>query len=47
MGHASNGEAAACRVWTHGPWPMILLRGAQIVHFGSLCGEEWDIVIAA
>jgi len=20
---------------------MILLRGAQIVHFGSLCGDEW------
>jgi hypothetical protein len=27
--------------------PMILLRGAQIVHFGSLSGAEWDIVIAA
>ena len=27
--------------------PMILLRGVQIVHFGSLSGDEWDIVIAA
>ena len=26
---------------------MILLRGVQIVHFGSLSGDEWDIVIAA
>jgi hypothetical protein len=26
---------------------MSLLRGAQIVHFGSLSGEERDIVIAA
>ena len=23
---------------------MILLRGVQIVHFGSLSGDEWDIV---
>jgi hypothetical protein len=27
--------------------PMILLRGAQIIHFGSLSGDQWDIVIAA
>ena len=26
---------------------MILLRGVQIVHFGSLTCDEWDIVIAA
>ena len=26
---------------------MILLRGVQIVHFGSLSADEWDIVIAA
>jgi hypothetical protein len=25
--------------------PMILLRGVQIVHFGSISGDEWDIVI--
>jgi hypothetical protein len=24
---------------------MILLRGAQIVRFGSLSGDEWDIVV--
>jgi hypothetical protein len=26
---------------------MILLRGVQIVHFGSITGDERDIVIAA
>jgi hypothetical protein len=26
---------------------MILMRGVQIVHFGSLTCDEWDIVIAA